>query len=99
MLQIAVDWSYLVHPSLMWMVRTGSKSVVQDRIDILLDAHGRAVLSIAGQTAGSDHSPESFFLHKKAGLIRQGVGDSVVLMAGMHHDVGTVERRPFGIVI
>jgi hypothetical protein len=71
----------------------------QDRFDILLDAHGRAVFAIAGYATGSDHSPESFFLHEEAGLIRKCVSDSVMLVAGMHHDVRTVKRRTFGIVI
>src|SRR6266545_928869 len=71
----------------------------QDRIDILLDTHRRGVLAIAGQTAGSHHSPESLCLHEEASLIGQCVSDSVVLFAGTHHDVRTVKRRPLGIVI
>jgi hypothetical protein len=71
----------------------------QSRIEILLDVHGRRVPAIAGQAAGSHHSPESFFLHEQASLIGQSVSDSVVLMSWMYHDVRTVKRRPFGIVI
>src|SRR4051812_24235537 len=54
---------------------------------------------VAGQTAGSHHSPEFFFLHEEAGLIRQRVGYSVVLMLGVHHDVRTIKRRSSGIVV
>ena len=38
-------------------------------------------------------------MHEPASLLGQGVSDAVVLMSGMDHDVCTVKRRPFGIVI
>ena len=72
---------------------------VHDRIDILLDRRGQAVCTIAGQAACPHHSPEFFFLDEKAGLIGQGMCDPVVLMAGMNHDVGTVESRSIGLMV
>jgi hypothetical protein len=72
---------------------------VQDRINILFDAHGRGVLAVAGQTAGAHHAPEMQFLHEKAGLVGQGVAEAVVLVSGMYHDVRAVKRRPDGVVI
>lgn len=72
---------------------------IQDRFDILLDAHGRAVLAVTGQATGSHHAPQSFFLHEKSGLIGQGVSDAMVLMAWMDHDVGTVESWPIGNMV
>ena len=71
----------------------------QNRIDILLDVQGRGVLAIAGQAAGSHHAPQSFFLHQLASLLGQGASDTAMLMSGVYHDVRTVKRRPFGIVI
>ena len=100
MLQITLDGFY--HRPSVLNVDTQHRieeHPIQNRIDILLDIHGRGVLAIAGQSAGSHHSPESFVLHKQASLIGQRVSDTVVLMSGMYHDVRTVKRRPFGIVI
>ena len=100
MVQITVDGSY--HRPSVLDVDTQHRIKelsTQNRIDILLDVHGRAVLAIAGQTARSHHSPELLFLHQQAGPIGQGVSDTVVLMSRMYHDVRTVKRRPFGIVI
>ena len=71
----------------------------QNRIDILLDVHGRGVPAIAGQAAGCHHSPESFFLHKQPRVIGQRVSDTVMLMVWMYHDVRAIKRRPFGVVI
>ncbi|MGH2550450.1 MAG: hypothetical protein ACRDHN_13735, partial [Thermomicrobiales bacterium] len=70
-----------------------------DRIDIILDHHFQAVLAIARQATGSHHSPETFCLHQETSLIRQRVGDPVVLVSRMDHDVGAVESRPFRIVV
>src|SRR2546423_924084 len=54
---------------------------------------------VAGQAACSHHSPETLLLHEKSGLVGQGMADPMALVSRMHHDVGTVERRPFGVVI
>ena len=100
MLQITVDGFYR-RPSVLDVdTQHGIEELpIQNRIDILLNVHGRGVLAIAGQTAGSHHSPESFFLHKPASPVGQGVSDTVVLMCGMYHDVRTVKRGSVCIVI
>jgi hypothetical protein len=100
MLQITVDGFYR-RPSVLDVDTQHriKELATQNRIDILLDVHGRDVPAIAGQATGSHHAPESFFLHEQARLLGQGVSDTVVLMSGMYHDVRNVKRRPFGIVI
>jgi len=100
MLQITVDGFYRRISVLDVDTQHRIKELAtQNRIDILLDVHGRGVPAIAGQAAGCHQAPESFFLHQQASLLSKGVSDAVVLMSGMYHDVRTVKRRPFGIVI
>jgi hypothetical protein len=72
---------------------------VHDCLDIFLDTHVRAVLTVSRQAAGPHHSPESFFPYKETSLIGQCVGESVVLMDGMDHDVGAVQSRSFGVMV
>ena len=99
-LQITVDGSY--HRPSVLDVDTQHRIKelpTQNRIEILLDVHGQGVPTITGQAAGPHHAPQSFFLHQQASLLGQGASDTVVLMSGVYHDVRTVKRRPFGIVI
>ena len=57
------------------------------------------MLAIAGQPTGSHHSPKSLFLYEKTRLIRQCVSEPVMLMVGVNHNVGAIQRRPVGIMI
>src|SRR5262245_52683236 len=100
MLQIAVNGSY--HRPSVLKVDTQyrvEEPAIQHQIDILFDIHGRGVLEVAGQSAGSHHAPESLFFYEQTRLLGQGASNTVVLMTGMDHDVRTVKRRPLGIVI
>jgi hypothetical protein len=100
MLQITVDGFYRCPSVLDVEAQHRIKEFpTQNRSEIIPDIHGRGVLAIAGQAAGSHHAPEAFFLHEPARPLRQGVSDTMVLMSGMYHNVGTVKRRAFGIVI
>src|SRR5262245_9276118 len=100
MLQIALDGFYR-RPSVpdVETQHRVKELPTQNRIDVLLDAHGRGMAAIAGQAAGPHQAPESFFLHKQASLLGQGASDTAMLMSGVYHDIRTVKRRAFGIVI
>src|SRR5690349_21570535 len=75
------------------------KRPIQNHADILLDADCRGAFAITRQAARSDHSPEMFRFHQETSLIRQCVSDTMMLMAGMNHNIRTIQSVSFGIVI
>ena len=80
MLQISMNWPHR-RPSVFDVKAQDRVKYLsgQDRRDVICDRNRRSVFSVAGQTAGSHHSPKRFHFDEVAGTIRECVRNSVVL--------------------